>query len=414
MPHPPDAPSQEPLTFLVPNAGGATMDAFLTDARSLARLPFVPERKAVLESLSRTLLAHPRLGREPAGASLAFWLRRASLASLEAGFRLQPGPGMRVPAGLVFHVAPANVDTLFIYSWALSFLCGNSNVVRLTTRLSPQMSELLACLEASFAEHPDACRGNAFVTYGHDDAVTTRISLACDTRVVWGGNETVHRLRSVPLAPHASERSFASKRSLSVIAAGPYHKANESARDQLADRISADIAPFAQMACSSPQVLYWVGADDECREAVFDLGPRLEAAMAARLGEPDLGFAVRRLTHSFDRAAAGAASFVEHRCHTTQVAATLPSEAEPEEACGAGLLNHGFLASVGELTPLLRRDHQTISYFGLTELERGDLAQGAGMAGVDRIVPIGRALDFGPYWDGFNLWDDLTRMVVVE
>ena len=414
MPHLPDAPSSGILTFLVPEAGGSALDAFLADARSFAGPPFAPERIAALESLSRILLAHPRLKRDPAGASLAFWLRKASIANLEAGYRLLPGPGARVPAGLVFHVAPANVDTLFIYSWALSFLCGNSNVVRLTTRLSPQMSDLLVCLDATFVEHPGACRGNAFVTYGHDDAITTGISLACDSRIVWGGDETVQRLRSIPLAPHASERSFASKRSLSVIAAAPYLKAGDPARDQLADRMSADLAPFAQMACSSPQVLYWLGADEQCREAQSDMGRRLEAAMAARLGEPDLGFAVRRLTHSFDRAASGAASSVNHRPHTTQVASTSPSDAEAEEACGAGLLNNAFLASVGELTPLLRRNHQTISYFGLTERERGDLALGAGKAGVDRIVPIGRALEFGPYWDGFNLWDDLSRLVLVE
>jgi hypothetical protein len=414
MPHLPDVPGPERLTFLVPDAGGATLDTFLAEARSLARTPFAPGRVAALESLSRILLAHPRLRREPAGASLAFWLRKASLAGLEADFRLQSGPGLRVPAGLVFHVAPANVDTLFIYSWALSFLCGNSNVVRLTTRLSPQMSDLLVCLDAAFVEHAEACRGNAFVTYGHDDAVTTRISLACDTRVVWGGDETVQRLRCIPLSPHASERSFASKRSLSVIAAGPYVQAGGPARDQLADRMSADLAPFSQMACSSPQVLYWVGPDEQCREALRDLGPRLEAAMASRLGEPDLGFAVRRMTHSFDRAASGAASSVEHRPHTTQVAVAFPPDAEADEACGAGLLNHGFLPSIGALAPLLRRDHQTISYFGLTELERGDLAGGAGMAGLDRIVPIGRALDFGPHWDGFNLWDDFSRLVVVE
>ena len=30
------------------------------------------------------------------------------------------------------------------------------------------------------------------------------------------------------------------------------------------------------------------------------------------------------------------------------------------------------------------------------------------------MVPIGRALDFGPYWDGYDLWSDLTRIIVVQ
>ena len=38
------------------------------------------------------------------------------------------------PRGLVFHVPPANVDTIFVYSWALSALAGNPNVVRISSR----------------------------------------------------------------------------------------------------------------------------------------------------------------------------------------------------------------------------------------------------------------------------------------
>ncbi|MFC6804089.1 acyl-CoA reductase [Deinococcus caeni] len=39
-----------------------------------------------------------------------------------------------MPRGLVFHVPPANVDTIFIYSWLMSVLAGNRNVIRLSSR----------------------------------------------------------------------------------------------------------------------------------------------------------------------------------------------------------------------------------------------------------------------------------------
>ena len=74
-----------------------------------------------------------------------------------------------------------------------------------------------------------------------------------------GGDETVRRLRKVPLSPHASERSFASKRSLSIISAKTVLSTSDIECNNLAIRLAADIAPFGQMACSSPHVIYWVG-----------------------------------------------------------------------------------------------------------------------------------------------------------
>lgn len=415
MPLPPEDPEALPLRVLVSaEAETERCPEWLESARSRVAAPFAPERLAVLEELSQELFAHPRLRRDAGGAALGFWLRRANLAALSADFQGYAAGRTLVPAGLVFHVAPANVDTMFLYSWALAYLAGNANVVRLTTRPGPLTDDLLACLAAVFARRGAACAGNIFLTYGHDDAISARLSAACDTRLLWGGDETVRRLRAVPLNPHAAERAFASKRSLAVIVAAAYAAGDEAVRCQVAERMAADLAPFGQMACSSPQVLYWIGAPDGLAPLAADFGARLEQAMAARQPEAELAGAVRRLNFAFDAAAAGVASGLRHRMHTTTVLAAGAAAAAPAEACGAGLLTHAACTSVAELAAWLRREHQTITYFGLGEAERGELARGAGRAGVDRIVPIGRALDFGPAWDGYNLWADLTRMVVVQ
>ena len=31
--------------------------------------------------------------------------------------------------------------------------------------------------------------------------------------------------------------------------------------------------------------------------------------------------------------------------------------------------------------------------------------------GVDRVVPIGRAFDMGPFWDGFDIIQSLSRRI---
>jgi hypothetical protein len=411
----PDESGNLPLRVLAPAGWQGDLDGFLAGARRGTWCPYAPERTEVLAELSREILRNPRLRRDPGGVALGFWLRPAHLTELRADFdRSRPAAGPRVPAGLVVHIAPANVDTMFVFSWALSFLVGNANVVRLTTRAGPLMDDLLDCINRVFALRPAPCEGNLFVMYGHDDAITARLSAACDTRIIWGGDETIRRIRAVPLNPHAAERAFASKRSLSIFDTPAYAAADGKARDELAGRMAGDLAPFLQLACSSPQLVHWLGSRDEAAVASTDFAARLESAMAARLGNPDAGWATRRIEHAFAAAAEGRAVSLTHSPHTTAVHAVDPQSAEPAELCGGGLLVHVRGGSLEELGPRLQVDHQTITYFGLDATALDRLAGFAGVAGVDRLVPVGRALDFGPQWDGFDLWSDLTRLLVIH
>ncbi len=53
------------------------------------------------------------------------------------------------PRGNVFHVPPANVDTIFVYSWALSALAGNHNVVRISERSAAAAETILDALNGT-------------------------------------------------------------------------------------------------------------------------------------------------------------------------------------------------------------------------------------------------------------------------
>src|SRR5262245_19722913 len=92
-----------------------------------------PRVRDFLTALARRLLAPSSARRFPELASLGFFLRRGEVEKLLDS--AQPAMGqLRFPRGLVFHVPPANVDTIFVYSWALSALAGNANVVRISSR----------------------------------------------------------------------------------------------------------------------------------------------------------------------------------------------------------------------------------------------------------------------------------------
>src|SRR5688500_8202917 len=126
---------------------------------------------------ARKLLA-PQVARQyPELASLGFFLRKGEIAKALARLT-QSSEELYFPRGLVFHVPPANVDTIFVYSWALSALAGNRNVVRISTRSAGAAETVLETLNATLADaDPVIGRTQRMVTYGRDDSVTAALKI---------------------------------------------------------------------------------------------------------------------------------------------------------------------------------------------------------------------------------------------
>ena len=101
--------------------------------RAELQQPFAEQDFAYCQALSEAILKDPQSRGFPDLIALGFWLRQANLKPLLAPYQ-HLEQFIRQPLGLVFHSAPANVDSLFVYSGILSLLCGNKNLIRLSSR----------------------------------------------------------------------------------------------------------------------------------------------------------------------------------------------------------------------------------------------------------------------------------------
>ena len=54
---------------------------------------------------------------------------------------------------------------------------------------------------------------------------------------------------------------------------------------------------------------------------------------------------------------------------------------------------------------------QTIGYYGSLDILRPLLM--SGIKGVDRVVPIGKTMDFDLIWDGYDLTRQMTRVITM-
>jgi hypothetical protein len=404
------------ISVLAPVGSGVGLAAFLDAARGAQGEPFAATRMDTLNRLSGALLADPVLRRDPASVSVAYWLRRAQLARLaqEHTRRAEAEPEVvRVPVGRVLHLAPSNVDTLFIYSWALAYLCGNASVVRLSQDMGIVVQALLRVLESTAAEDEELRESNRFITYGHDDEITSALSAWCAHRVIWGGDQTVAAIRPLPLPAHASERVFGSKYSFAVVDATRYREAPADERERVASGFFNDLFWFDQMACSSPHVVFWVGTREVADTAARDFERVLQAEIARRGFQPPVASAVQRRTYAFGLAASADVSVVLE--HAGFVAVHLRDRAAlDKDVCGGGLFRHLAVDDLADLLPFVDEGDQTLTHWGFSPEALRGFAHDAGARGLDRLVPIGQALAFDVVWDGFHLVDDMLRRVRVR
>jgi hypothetical protein len=63
--------------------------------------------------------------------------------------------------------------------------------------------------------------------------------------------------------------------------------------------------------------------------------------------------------------------------------------------------------------PELSKIDQTLTYFGIGREEFRDFLEKARPAGIDRIVPMGKSMDFALVWDGYDLIRQMSRRITI-
>lgn len=403
---------------------GTGYTTLLNNAPSLQALtatsalrPFDPAAVSFVEAVSSEMLAMPQLRGFPELVALAYWMRKASLKRLKDTVQADIGDRIVVPRGLAFHIAPSNVDSIFVYTWFISLLAGNLNVVRVSSRESVQTRILVDTLNAVLArpEHEAIARRALLVQYDPDPLITRQFSDACQIRVIWGGDQTVAQIREVPLPATATEIAFANKHSLALVEANQWIEATDQERRNAIHAFFNDVFWFNQMACSSPRMLLWVGKRDSVERARSAFWTGLEKLIEAEGTKFEAEVYMRKLL-AVDEVAIKTEHVLIETARNNVLMRVWQERPDfhCDHHCGHGLLIESIIGSLSELAPLLDRSVQTVSYYGIDPTEFRAFLATSPVRGIDRIVPFGKALDFAPVWDGFDLFRSFTREITID
>lgn len=361
--------------------------------------------------LSTQLLAVPGVRAYPDVVSVAFWCRRANLLKRKEAY----GPVQnRLGRGIAFHIAPSNIPVNFAFSYFFALLAGNSSVVRIPSKPFPQVEMICAAFRSVLPNHPEIERRTAFVTYPISDEITASFCEPADLRVIWGGDATISDIRRHPIKPKCLDIVFPDRYSVCVLNGEAIIGLEETGLKQLAGQFYNDTYLMDQNACSSPQLILWENSSTEAKERFWN----------AVQAEAEAKYELQGMT-AVDKYTQLCGDGVEHR-EVTQVIrqggnllyraqlSALPVENRTTLRGRGGYFYEYDLSSLEELAEVVEEKYQTLTYFGVDPGRVRSLVLDKRLRGIDRIVPVGSAMDIDIVWDGYDLVTLMSRVVDVR
>jgi hypothetical protein len=249
------------------------------------------------------------------------------------------------------------------------------------------------------------------IEYARDrQDLTAYFSFLCDVRVIWGGDDTIRRVRSAELSPRAFDIAFADRWSLAVLSADALVAMGDEEITTLAKGFYADTYLYDQNACTAPRLCVWLGEPGalEAAKARFWNAVHREAAVRYPLSAVS---AVDKQTELFRAAILldgvrqePGGDMLLMRIHLE----TLTPECMNIHCTGGCFLEYDAMG-LSELLPVLTPKTQTVACAGVDPAAVRDFLLGMGAKGADRVVPMGHTLDFSLVWDGYDLIRTLSR-----
>lgn len=397
--------NSEVLSKIIYLTGSAETVAKLPNIKGL--IPFNDVIVEFLNDVSKVLMKDPRSKAYSDIITFGFWIRKGSVLKLKK--RFEENKGIYLGKGVVFHIAPSNVPVNFAYSLVSGLLTGNANVVRVPGKDFPQVEIITEAFNHVLDDYRNLKSYVVCVRYDRDKDINDLFSSIADMRVIWGGDQTIEELRKSPLPPRSGEITFADRYSLAVIDSDFYMAIEDKRR--VAEDFYNDTFFFDQNACTSPRVVIWTGSRIDEAKAVF-----WEAEH--ELVEQKYTFqsiqAVNKLTSAYLLSAVCAGVKIEEHQDNLIVRVTVPEITDKlmDYRDNSGYFYEYYCKDVMSLIPICDDKRcQTIAYIG-DDKKLLPLIE-SGVKGVDRVVPIGKTMDFDLIWDGYHLPSLLTRIVAM-
>lgn len=376
-------------------------------------IPYSDSACNFLSDFSEEILKDIRCKNFPDIISVAFFARKGNIQRLKKIFL--NSNQKRIGKGLAFHITPSNIPVQFIFSYFFGLLAGNANIVRVPSKDFPQIDLLCDIFNKVLnrENYGEIKNMTAFVQYDRQSDWTKIFSSKCHVRLIWGGDKTIENIRQIPIPPRASELVFADRYSLAMLNEDAVANLNETELARLARDFYNDTYLVDQNACSSPHLILW--QKNNAQNGRVKFWRAVEKIARERYDFPPIKATSKYnnfCTNAINFPQAGTLEKTDNYLYKAQV---------PELFAGIenlrgkfGLFYEHDINSLNDLENIVNEKFQTLTYFGFSAADLAEIVIKNRWRGIDRIVPIGKSLDIGIIWDGYDLIAEMSRAVYFE
>ena len=355
--------------------------------------------------ISSKLMKSPIIREYTDLSALAFWCRKANIQKIKEQFGEHSD---RLGRGLCFHIAPSNIPINSIFSYFFGLLAGNSNIVRLSSKDFPQVDFVCDLIKDVLKNYPEIEKRTAFVKYERSNEISEEFSKIADCRMIWGGDKTIKMFKAFECKPRCIDITFPDRYSICLIDAEKVNEATEDQLKRLAENFYIDTYLMDQNACSSPQLIYWLNDKPEARERFWNT---VYAYAKTKYNLQD-AVCVDKYTKFCEDAILfeniGKTIYKTNLLYRSEIT----SLENVENIRGKGGYFYEYsLNNIEDLFSVVTDKYQTVTYFGISQKDLLEDIIKHNLRGIDRIVPIGKAMDIGVIWDGHDLVRELSRKI---
>lgn len=342
--------------------------------------------------------------------TFAFYIRKSNIIKIKQKYLIK-NDIYKYGRGIVFHIAPSNVPVNFAYSLVSSLICGNINYIKVSSKDFEQVDIICESINKIINKYNKLIPFINIFKYNNDKNINDYFSSICDIRVIWGGNQTINILRESPLKPRAREITFADRYSLILIDSNYFDNLSEDDKIQIANSFYNDTYFSDQNACTSPRMicfLDYISLDfyKYIYKVIKEKYNLQEIISSNKLLEVSK-FAIKysHLNPVFKR--------YNDENYLYLINVNNIDESLIEFKGNSGLFIEYVFKSFDEMESIFDNDEvQTISYIG--DADFINYFKLNNFKGIDRVVPVGKTMDFDIIWDGYDLFEMFTKNISIN
>ena len=240
----------------------------------------------------------------------------------------------------------------------------------------------------------------------------TNISKICDARLIWGGDNSVRSIRNIPIKPRSIELVFPDRYSFCIIKSSSLNNSDKKKIKSAAEKLFRDTYNLSQLACNSPHFIFFIGKTVEKKFKLF-------WQFFLMIIKKKIKFENSNSFEKFDKLTSNIIKIDSissvNRFENYLYLVNLNSIDDIENIRGKnGIFYIKKIKNIVELKKYISEKCQTITYLGFSKKEMLEFVKKNHLNGVDRIVPIGQAMNIDVIWDGYETLKHLSRVITVD